>query len=165
MTKVPIGMRRRMCWTSEAETMAFGWRLGNILHSGDVIAIDGGLGTGKSVLARAAVRGRANDPQLDVPSPTFTLVQVYDFSDGFAIWHADLYRLSGSEECLELGLEEALDGGALILEWPDRLGGLDFGGATLRISLSLGGGETVRDASLVAEPGWETRFESLTTVS
>lgn len=97
-------------------------RLAQILKTGDVIALTGGLGAGKTVFARALVNALAPAPE-EVPSPTFTLVQVYD-NQSPAIWHFDLYRLESQDEILELGWEEARRQGVAVVEWPERLGGL-----------------------------------------
>lgn len=93
------------------------------LRPRDVIALYGDLGAGKTSLARAIIQAllAREGKREDVPSPTFTLVQTYE-TEGLAIWHADLYRLSDPDELIELGLDEALDAGLLIIEWPDRMG-------------------------------------------
>lgn len=104
-----------------AATEAFGARLGACLRAGDVVALTGDLGAGKTTLARAAIRAALDDPDLAVPSPTFTLVQTYD-GETCPIWHVDLYRLDSPEDALELGLEDAFAEAAILIEWPDRLG-------------------------------------------
>jgi len=93
------------------------------LAPGDVLALSGDLGAGKSTLARALLRALAGDPNLEVPSPTFTLVQTYDL-DRFAVSHFDLYRIEEPEELEELGLDEMLETGAALIEWPERAEGL-----------------------------------------
>ena len=80
-------------------------------------------GSGKTTLARAILRAAAGDPALIVPSPTFTLVEVYETPRG-AYWHFDLYRLETPEQIYELGWEEALAEGIVLVEWPERLGTL-----------------------------------------
>lgn len=97
-------------------------RLAQILKKGDVIALQGVLGAGKTVFARALVNALAPAEE-EVPSPTFTLVQVYDAQDP-AIWHFDFYRLEDQEEILELGWDEARRHGVAVIEWPERLGSL-----------------------------------------
>ena len=87
---------------------------------GDAILLEGPIGAGKSCLARAFIRARLGADE-EVPSPTFTLVQVYD-DDGIEIWHADLYRLTHSDEVWELGLDQAFETAICLVEWPDRLG-------------------------------------------
>ncbi len=105
---------------SEAETAALGVRLAALARPGDCILLDGPIGAGKSHLARAFIRARLGFNE-DVPSPTFTLVQVYE-ADGTEIWHADLYRLSHPDEVWELGLDDAFGKAICLIEWPDRLG-------------------------------------------
>ncbi|MET0431142.1 MAG: tRNA (adenosine(37)-N6)-threonylcarbamoyltransferase complex ATPase subunit type 1 TsaE [Hyphomicrobium sp.] len=90
-----------------------------LVQPGDMIALDGDLGAGKSTFARALIRSIAGDPQLEIPSPTFTLVQVYE-TPRFEIAHFDLYRLSNPGEIDELGLDAALSRGIAIVEWPSR---------------------------------------------
>lgn len=91
-------------------------------RTGDVIALSGDLGAGKTVFAKAFVRALTNEDE-DVPSPTFTLVQIYDGRrDGkdLPVWHFDLYRLKSAEEIYETGFEEALSDGVSLIEWPER---------------------------------------------
>ena len=107
----------------EAATALLAGRLAGLARAGDVIALKGGLGAGKTSLARAFLRARAGDPALEVPSPTFTLVQPYDLPDG-TVWHFDLYRLARPEEAWELGIEEAFGQVIALIEWPENLGAL-----------------------------------------
>ena len=107
----------------ETATAQLGATLAARLKIGDVVGLKGELGAGKTTLARAILRAAANDPDLIVPSPTFTLVEVYDTRLG-AIWHFDLYRLDNPEQVYELGWEEALSQGIVLVEWPERLGPL-----------------------------------------
>ena len=105
----------------EQATGALGAALAPVLRAGDVIKLAGDLGAGKSTLARALIAALTGVPE--APSPTFTLVETYDGPD-FALWHFDLYRLERADDVWELGLEEALDDGASLIEWPSRAGGL-----------------------------------------
>lgn len=107
----------------EAATERLGAALAERLRPRDVVALQGGLGAGKTTLARAILRAAAGDPSLIVPSPTFTLVEVYDTPRG-SFWHFDLYRLDDPQQVYELGWEEARAEGIVLLEWPDRLGPL-----------------------------------------
>ncbi|GGA90396.1 bifunctional tRNA (adenosine(37)-N6)-threonylcarbamoyltransferase complex ATPase subunit type 1 TsaE/phosphotransferase [Brucella endophytica] len=104
---------------NEAEAIRFGEDFALALARGDLVTLSGDLGAGKSTLARAVIRTLANDHALDVPSPTFTLVQSYP-ELRLPVAHADLYRLSSGAELDELGLEEALQDGVVLAEWPER---------------------------------------------
>lgn len=106
---------------SEKDTIEIARKFAGEIRNGDIIALHGNLGMGKSVFARALIRTLCGDAELDVPSPTFTLVQLYDAAD-IQIAHFDLYRLEDPEEIFELGWEDALGSGIAIVEWPDRLG-------------------------------------------
>jgi tRNA threonylcarbamoyladenosine biosynthesis protein TsaE len=101
-------------------TEALGHRLAVLAQPGDVFLLEGPIGAGKSCLARAFIRARLGREE-EVPSPTFTLVQVYEAA-GVEIWHADLYRLSHPDEVWELGLDDAFSTAICLVEWPDRLG-------------------------------------------
>lgn len=103
-----------------ADTEALGRRLAALAQAGDVILLEGPIGAGKSCLARAFIRSRLGREE-EVPSPTFTLVQVYE-APGADIWHADLYRLTHPDEVWELGLDDAFASAICLVEWPDRLG-------------------------------------------
>jgi tRNA threonylcarbamoyladenosine biosynthesis protein TsaE len=107
----------------EAATERLGAALAARLRPRDVVALEGGLGAGKTTLARAILRAAAGDPELIVPSPTFTLVEIYE-TPGAAWWHFDLYRLEQPEQVFELGWEEARAEGVALVEWPERLGPL-----------------------------------------
>ena len=107
----------------EAATERLGTALAKRLRPRDVVALQGGLGVGKTTLARAILRAAAGDPSLVVPSPTFTLVEVYDTSRG-TFWHFDLYRLEEADQVFELGWEEARADGIALVEWAERLGRL-----------------------------------------
>jgi tRNA threonylcarbamoyladenosine biosynthesis protein TsaE len=104
-------------------TARLGRWLGARLGVGDVLFLEGPIGAGKTHLARALIQSRLAELGLseDVPSPTFTLVQVYE-AGPMEIWHADLYRLSHPDEVAELGLEAAFGTALCLIEWPDRLG-------------------------------------------
>ena len=107
----------------EAATERLGAALARRLRPRDVVALQGGLGVGKTTLARAILRAASGDPALIVPSPTFTLVEIYDTPAG-VFWHFDLYRLEEPEQVFELGWEEARADGMALVEWAERLGTL-----------------------------------------
>lgn len=108
---------------SEESTAALGAGLAASLAPGAVLCLWGDLGLGKSVLARAIIRALAGDESLDVPSPTYTLLQHYETPAG-PVFHFDLYRLTAPEEVYELGWDDALAEGITLIEWPQRLGTL-----------------------------------------
>src|SRR5438045_6337282 len=106
----------------EAATAAFATRLARLARRGDVIALKGELGAGKTSFARAFIRARAGR-QEEVPSPTFTLVQPYERPE-LTIWHFDGFRLRDPEEGWQLGIEDAFRDGVSLGEWPGRVGPL-----------------------------------------
>lgn len=127
-------------------------RLGEMLalalRRGDVVRLEGDLGAGKTTLARAIVRAMVCDAAAEVPSPTFALVQHYD-TPRLPLAHLDLYRLGSPAELLELGIEDAIADGAVLVEWPERAGAaLPVGGITIRLSESGGGAR--RDVTISA---------------
>ncbi len=137
----------------EAATARLAAALAPLARGRDVIALWGDLGAGKTSFARAFIRALTEADQ-EVPSPTFSLVQTYDTAQGVALWHFDLYRLAGSEEALELGIEEAFAEGITLIEWPERLG--DFlPEKRLDLALEPGPEPTSRQASLY---GWTDRL-------
>lgn len=113
----------------EKATERFGEDFALALEKGNLVTLEGDLGTGKTSLSRSIVRTLADDDGMDVPSPTFTLVQVYDLPK-FSLTHADLYRINEPEEIDELGFEEAREAGVVLVEWPEKaegeLGKADF---------------------------------------
>ncbi|MBI1364412.1 MAG: tRNA (adenosine(37)-N6)-threonylcarbamoyltransferase complex ATPase subunit type 1 TsaE [Alphaproteobacteria bacterium] len=102
----------------ERATAAFGAALAPLLRRGDVVCLAGPLGAGKTTLARGVVRALAGVEE--APSPTFALALSYDGPD-FALWHFDLYRLERDDDVFELGFEDALEDGACLIEWPERI--------------------------------------------
>lgn len=156
---MPSDLRIDIPLHGEAATTALAAALAPLLRPGDVIALSGEIGAGKSHFARALIRARLpeSDRALDIPSPTFTLVQTYDAS-GLEIWHSDLYRLTHADEVLELGLDEAFGTALCLIEWPDRLGA-DLPATALHLLLSPGATDQDRVASLRAHGGdWSARI-------
>lgn len=119
-----------------AATADLGARLARVLQAGDAVCLFGDLGAGKSTLARGLIRALTR-PDEEVPSPTFTLVQTYD-GPSFTIAHFDLYRLASAAEAYEIGVDEVLDDGCALIEWPERLDG-DLPPDRLDIELSVDG--------------------------
>ena len=134
-----------------AATEALAGAVAALARPGDAILLEGELGAGKTVFARAFLRAAADDPALEVPSPTFTLVQSYDTRIG-VVQHFDLWRLDGPGALTELGWEEARDG-IVLVEWPDRLGALRPADA-LTVALLPTGTDTRR----AVLSGWPDRI-------
>jgi tRNA threonylcarbamoyladenosine biosynthesis protein TsaE len=111
---------------------AFGHRIAARLQEGDVVALSGSLGAGKTTLARAIIAGCGHDDE--VPSPTFTILETYDDCTPPLV-HADFYRLDDASEVAELGLDDYRAGAALIAEWPERAGGFAHEPGCLAIAL------------------------------
>ncbi len=143
---------------SADDTDQLGRFLASCATAGDCILLRGQIGAGKSALARAFIRARLG-PDTEVPSPTFTLVQTYD-DDNVEIWHADLYRLSDTQEAVELGLVDAFEAHICLIEWPDLLGEMAPKTA-LDIQISVHPDHHL--ATLTFEDGWQDRLMELQT--
>ena len=142
-----------------AATEALAARIAALAQKGDTIALQGPLGAGKTAFARffiAALARAEGKPVEEVPSPTFTLVQSYDFAR-FTVHHFDLYRLADPREALELGIEDALEDGIVLIEWPEKLGTL-LSADRLHIALSLTAASDVRMAYIEARGSWQRRW-------
>ncbi len=139
-----------------AATVALGVRLGARLACGDVVCLWGGLGAGKTTLARGAIEAWTGARE-EAPSPTYTLMQIYDGPKG-ALWHVDLYRLMHAEEAWELGLEDAYVDAACLIEWPERLEGA---APRDRLDLALAPEGDGRRATLTAHGAWRGRLDSI----
>jgi len=105
---------------TEAQTQLLGQDIAAALKSGDLVTLEGDLGAGKTFLVRAIIRAAAGDEFLEVPSPTFTLLQSYKDLPFGQLAHLDLYRLTTPSELDELGLDEALEDGVALVEWPQN---------------------------------------------
>lgn len=129
------------------------------LRAGDVLLLEGPIGAGKTHFARALIQARLAQAGAveDVPSPTYTLVQVYQ-AGPLEIWHADLYRLGHPDDVLELGLVEAFETALCLVEWPDRLGDLVPPGA-LRLGFAPAAREDCRRVTMTSDdPLWGPRL-------
>ena len=142
----------------EAATGTLAARIAGVARPGDVIALKGELGAGKTAFARAFIRARGG--RGEVPSPTFTLVQIYQPGE-VAIWHFDGYRLRDPEEAWELGIEDAFHDGISLIEWPERFGSL-VPARRLQITLSQGTTPTARHAAIDGGSDWTARICRLT---
>ena len=143
-----------MILADEAATVRLGEAVARVLEAGDVVCLSGPLGAGKSTLARALIRALTT-PDEEVPSPTFTLVQFYE-GPRLKVAHFDLYRLTDPDEAYEIGLDEALDQGAALIEWPERLEGR-LQGDRLDIEIGLVDDGSGRRVRLTPYGAWEGR--------
>jgi len=148
MKKISINLR------DEGETRALGARLAPLLRAGDAICLSGDLGAGKSTLARGLIAARAG--AREAPSPTFTFVETYDAGD-VTLWHFDFYRLEKPDDVWELGYEEALEEGAALIEWPERIGALAPAHA-LQLRLEIE--DNRRIAAIKANESWAARLDA-----
>ena len=147
----------RIVLPTEADTEALGRALARQVRAGDVISLEGGLGAGKTTLARGFIQHLTGTAE-EVVSPTFTLVQMYD-TEIAPIWHFDLYRLQNPMDALELGFEDALTDGILLIEWPARLGSL-LPQRRLEVALAVGL-QNGRVADLAGDPSWQSRMQGI----
>ncbi len=142
---------------SEAETGDIARALAPCLRTGDVVALDGTLGTGKTAFARALINALPGEDE-DVPSPTFTLVQTYE-RGALEIWHFDLYRLEAPEDAFELGIDDAFADALSIIEWPGNLGNL-LPTAHLRVTLHQTDGDDTRKIAFEGNDDWMARLSN-----
>jgi tRNA threonylcarbamoyladenosine biosynthesis protein TsaE len=143
----------------EAATVGLAARLAGRARQGDVIGLQGELGSGKTAFARAFVHAYGGDVP-EVPSPTFTLVEIYAFAGKPPVWHFDLYRLTIPEEAYELGIEDAWAEGVSLIEWPERLGAL-LPSEHLLLALTPGATASARRARLSGTPSWSGRLAGI----
>ena len=140
-------------------TQDLGEKIASLIRKGDLISLSGELGSGKTTLTRAIINSEffSNNPNYIVPSPTFSLLQIYEF-DKFSIFHADLYRLKNEEEINALNFEKALSEGALIVEWPEKLKSPSDANI-LNINFEIGEHDHIIKISNGG--GWEDRIVSI----
>ena len=142
-----------------AATNDLAGRIARLARTGDVIGLGGDLGVGKTTFARAyinAVAATCHAPPEEVPSPTFTLVQIYPF-EICTLYHFDLYRIDHAEDVFELGIEEAFVDGVSLIEWPERMAAL-LPADRLEIVLRRGSTPDARGAQLTAHGSWRSRL-------
>ena len=137
---------------NQEETEALGAALALVARGGDVLLLRGGLGAGKTTLARGFIMALTGEDE--VPSPTYTLVQIYD-GPGFDIWHFDLYRLENENDVWELGIEEAIEHSVCLIEWPERIEGLLTGS---ELTIEIGIIDDGRTAIVTGDEKWRQRL-------
>ncbi len=149
----------------EAATARLAQSVAALARPGDVIALFGELGSGKTAFARAFINalpapdGTTPAAFEEVPSPTFTLLQTYQRAPA-PVWHFDLYRVARPDEAYELGFEEALDGGILLIEWAERLGPL-LPAERLELRFDYTESAGARRAVLMGTGNWDRRLRDL----
>jgi tRNA threonylcarbamoyladenosine biosynthesis protein TsaE len=148
------GFETSLTLRDEAATAELGARIAAALAPGDVVALSGELGAGKTALARAILRGLGVAGH--IPSPTFTLVQAYE-TPGLTLHHFDLYRIERASELSELGLDDAVEGGAVLIEWPERGMPSHLAADALKITLEPTG-ETIRALKISGPARWRDVF-------
>jgi tRNA threonylcarbamoyladenosine biosynthesis protein TsaE len=151
-------MKKMIVLASEDDTALLGEALSEICAAGDLIALYGDLGAGKSALCRAFVRALTSEDQ-DVPSPTFTLVQSYETPEE-TVYHYDLYRLNKPDDVLELGMEEALEEGICLVEWPEKMGPY-LPWDRIDLDITIQPDDKTRVATLAGIGAWSARLNDL----
>ena len=149
----------------EAATQALAQKLAGIARTGDVLALSGDLGSGKTVFARAFINARAESLR-EVPSPTFTLVQEYEFPSGggaIPVFHFDLFRVKDATEVRDLGMDEAFVSGISLIEWPERING-HLPADRLEVRLDQGPTEDSRKAAIRGLGSWGRRIKAIVGV-
>lgn len=137
-------------------TQQFASAISSIVQPGDVIGLKGAIGVGKTTFARAVIGALGGCEE--VPSPTFTLAQIYHL-DQITVWHFDLFRLKRAADIYELGIEEAMIDGISLVEWPEKMVSCNFP-THMEIELAFGADER-RQATLLAHDDWRIRLRKL----
>jgi tRNA threonylcarbamoyladenosine biosynthesis protein TsaE len=141
-------------------TYALGVRLSKLLKPGDVVCLEGDLGAGKTTFARAIIAQLCSVE--DAPSPTYTIVQVYDSNYGYELLHVDLYRVELASDLEELGLDDAFDIAITLIEWPDRMGEvLPLSRLVISLISANNGMDTAREARITGYGEWESRIDDI----
>ena len=149
------GNKSRVALPDIAAMEALGARIAERLEPGDVVALSGTLGAGKTTLARAIIAGLGYSGE--VPSPSFTIIETYDPpAVRLPLVHADFYRLERVEEAQEIGLDDYREGAALIAEWPEKAGGFAHEPACLSVTLEFA--DDGRKAVVEAGADWQSRW-------
>jgi tRNA threonylcarbamoyl adenosine modification protein YjeE len=160
----PRGASFTLTLPDEAATRRFATDLAGALEPGDLITLSGDLGAGKTTFARALIRHLAGDETIEVPSPTFTMVQSYELPR-FALVHADLYRVRGAAELAELGFDDAPEGAVVLVEWPDRAAGaLPADRLDIAFTLAPPAGPDVRHVRYTGYGAFAARAERIALV-
>lgn len=144
--------------SNPAATARLGVFLAERMRAGDVLALNGPLGAGKSELARAIISFH-NPDELDIPSPTFTLVQTYALGDGTPLLHFDMYRLEHPSDAIELGIEDAFYDGVALVEWPEKIAPfMPLTALNVRIEINADASRTIH---FDMDDHWQERLRGL----
>lgn len=135
-----------------------------LLRAGDVVCLEGDLGAGKTALARHLIRAAVGEP-VEVPSPTFTLVQTYDSANGLTLWHFDLYRIARPDEIFELGWDDVRAHGVALVEWSERLGNLRPANRLDIALAAIADDDALRTISLTPHGNWVDRLAGFATIT
>lgn len=155
-----MGSSRTQSLDGLEATRRLGARLAAQLRPGDTVLLTGDLGAGKTTLARAVIAQMCGVE--DAPSPTYTLVQLYETQAGDELWHADLYRIEAMSELEELGLEDAFETAVCLVEWPDRLGdAVPADRLEILLRAPDAGLESGREARITGFGRWEERIDDI----
>ncbi len=148
---------RRLTLDGEEATAELAAEIASLAEDGDVIALSGELGTGKTTFARAFLREWG--VREEIPSPTFTLVQTYEL-EAATVWHFDFYRLENPDDALELDIEDAFTEGISLIEWPENLGAY-LPWERLDLRFAIGEREDVRRVEIEGTDEWADRLNEL----
>lgn len=166
LERMSTEFKHSMTLPDEDSSRAFAQKMARVVGPGDVLALEGQIGAGKTFFARALIQTLLAEQGLaeDIPSPTFTLVQTYQ-AGSLEIWHSDLYRLSDPFEVVELGLEDAFDSALCLIEWPEKLGNA-LPPRTLVLNFKALESDDQRALTLTsAEHKWFTRLSPILTTT
>jgi tRNA threonylcarbamoyl adenosine modification protein YjeE len=154
----PVSYAVTLPLDNEGATMRLAAMVAHILRPGDLVTLGGDLGTGKTTFARHTIRALANDKKLEVPSPTFTIVQTYD-TPRAPVVHADLYRLTSPQELAEVGWDEAGPESIVLVEWPERAGdSVSHDRLSVELTLADENPESARNITLNGVGSWAKRL-------
>ncbi len=165
MSEPQITSTWRVELASENETAALAAQVASLVAPGDLVTLSGDLGAGKTTFARALIRHLCGDPELEAPSPSFPLMQIYE-GPKFPIVHADLYRVESPGELVELGWDEAAEGALVLVEWADRIGdGVDPDRLDIAFTLNAARGDHYREAVLTGHGAMAGRLSLSRAIS
>lgn len=147
-----------LTFRSEDDTNAFAQKIAPLLKTGDCLILQGDLGAGKSTFARALIREWSHTETMDVPSPTFTLVQHYQNQQEQRLDHYDAYRIEEENEIIEVGLEDSLENAITLIEWPEKIASY-LPDRLYRLIFKIADDGVTRKACLIADDDFLKKLE------